>query len=170
MALDEVGFCQSLEIAFEHRLGPILAADQRLCIPLRQRHAKQYAKPGMVLLGDAAHTIHPLAGQGVNLGLLDVAALVEVLSNAYRRGADFASLAVLQRYQRRRQRENLQMMALMEAFVRLYGTQNIWAVWLRNMGMGAMQKLPVVKHRLVQRAMGLGPDLPPLAQPPLAVP
>ncbi|HAB64102.1 MAG TPA: 2-octaprenyl-3-methyl-6-methoxy-1,4-benzoquinol hydroxylase, partial [Pseudomonas sp.] len=71
MALDDDAFCQALGRAFEYRLGEIVEADPRLCIPLRQRHAKRYVQPGLALIGDAAHTIHPLAGQGVNLGLRD---------------------------------------------------------------------------------------------------
>ena len=71
MALDEEAFCRELERAFEGRLGTVLSADARLCVPLRQRHAKRYVAEGLALIGDAAHTIHPLAGQGVNLGFLD---------------------------------------------------------------------------------------------------
>src|SRR5690554_7555080 len=75
MALDEATFAEEIEAAIEGRLGRILQVDARHCIPLRQRHARRYAQPGLVLIGDAAHSIHPLAGQGVNLGLLDAAEL-----------------------------------------------------------------------------------------------
>ena len=86
MAMDEQGFCKALERAFEGRLGEVLGADPRLCVPLRQRHAKRYVAEGLALIGDAAHTIHPLAGQGVNLGFLDAAVLAEVLLQAANRG------------------------------------------------------------------------------------
>jgi 2-octaprenylphenol hydroxylase len=73
---------RALERAFEGRLGTVLSADPRVCVPLRQRHAKRYVAEGLALIGDAAHTIHPLAGQGVNLGFLDAAVLAEVLLQA----------------------------------------------------------------------------------------
>src|SRR5690606_37167594 len=91
MALDEATFAEEYEAAIEGRLGRILQVDARHCIPLRQRHARRYAQPGLVLIGDAAHSIHPLAGQGVNLGLLDAAALAAVLQAALTRGEAFAS-------------------------------------------------------------------------------
>ncbi|MBF3246729.1 2-octaprenyl-3-methyl-6-methoxy-1,4-benzoquinol hydroxylase, partial [Pseudomonas aeruginosa] len=102
MALDEDGFRAALGEAFEQRLGAILHADRRLCIPLRQRHAKRYVEPGLALVGDAAHTIHPLAGQGVNLGFLDAAVLSEVLLHALERGERLADERVLSRFERRR--------------------------------------------------------------------
>src|SRR3546814_7243051 len=86
MALDDAAFRTALGRAFEEHLGEVLEVDPRLCIPLRQRHAKRYVQPGLALIGDAAHTIHPLAGQGVNLGLLDAAVMAEVLKAAIARG------------------------------------------------------------------------------------
>lgn len=86
MALDDQAFLKALERGFEGRLGQVLHADPRVCVPLRQRHAKRYVDEGLALIGDAAHTIHPLAGQGVNLGFLDAAVLAEVLVNACERG------------------------------------------------------------------------------------
>ena len=97
MALDDAGFRRALGFAFEHRLGEVLCADPRLCIPLRQRHAKRYVEDGLALIGDAAHSIHPLAGQGVNLGFLDVAVLAEVLLHAMQRGERLSDVKVLSR-------------------------------------------------------------------------
>ncbi|PMZ36720.1 2-octaprenyl-3-methyl-6-methoxy-1,4-benzoquinol hydroxylase, partial [Pseudomonas sp. GW247-3R2A] len=88
-------------------LGTVLSADPRLCVPLRQRHAKRYVAEGLALIGDAAHTIHPLAGQGVNLGFLDAAVLAEVLLQAAERGERLADVKVLSRYERRRMPHNL---------------------------------------------------------------
>src|SRR5690606_40115067 len=166
MALDEVGFARELESAFEGRLGRILHSDPRHCIPLRQRHARRYVQPGLALIGDAAHSIHPLAGQGVNLGLLDVAELADVLTAALQRGEDIASLPVLQRYERRRMAANLSMMAAMEGFERLFHADALPLRWIRNAGMQWLDGQGAFKAGVIRRAMGLGSKLPPLAQSP----
>ena len=114
MTLDDEAFCRALGRAFEYRLGGVLEADPRVCIPLRQRHAKRYVQPGLAMIGDAAHTIHPLAGQGVNLGLLDAAVLAEVLLAANARGARLGDPRVLGRFERRRMPHNLSMMAAID--------------------------------------------------------
>lgn len=164
MALDDAQFRQELEAAIEGRLGRVLHADQRHCIPLRQRHARRYVMPGLALIGDAAHSIHPLAGQGVNLGLLDVAELTAVLQAALQRGEDIASLPVLQRYERRRMGANLSMMAAMEGFERLFHADALPLRWLRNSGMQWLNGQGMLKAGVVRRAMGLGGSLPALAQ------
>lgn len=163
MALDDEGFALALGRAFEGRLGNILHADPRHCIPLRQRHARRYVMPGLALIGDAAHSIHPLAGQGVNMGLLDAAELADVLSKAILRGENPASLPVLQRYERRRIGANLSMMAAMQGFERLFHAQALPVRWVRNSGMRWMNRSGVLKARIIRRAMGLGGSLPALA-------
>lgn len=164
MALDDEGFRKALGRAFEHRLGDIQQADPRLCIPLRQRHAKRYVQPGLALIGDAAHTIHPLAGQGVNLGLLDAAVLAEVLMAAVARGAEPSDLRVLSRFERRRMPQNLAMMAAMEGFERLFQADSLPLRWLRNAGLKGVQAMPEAKARFVRQALGLSGDLPILAR------
>ncbi|MCQ4286614.1 2-octaprenyl-3-methyl-6-methoxy-1,4-benzoquinol hydroxylase [Pseudomonas stutzeri] len=164
MALDDEGFRQALGRAFEYRLGEVLEVDPRLCIPLRQRHAKRYAQPGLALIGDAAHTIHPLAGQGVNLGLLDAAVLAEVLLAAIERGAPLGDPRVLARFERRRKPHNLSMMAAMEGFERLFQADNLPLRWLRNAGLKGIQALPEAKAIFVRQALGLSGDLPDLAR------
>lgn len=166
MALDDEAFIAELETAIEGRLGHVLQADQRHCIPLRQRHAKDYVQPGLALIGDAAHSIHPLAGQGVNLGLLDVAELSDVLHAALNRGEDIASLAVLQRYERRRMGANLSMMAAMEGFERLFHADALPLRWLRNTGMRWVDGLGTLKSSIIRRALGLDGQLPELAKAP----
>ncbi|WP_179061575.1 2-octaprenyl-3-methyl-6-methoxy-1,4-benzoquinol hydroxylase [Pseudomonas taiwanensis] len=164
MALDDDGFCSELGRAFEWRLGDVLGADPRLCIPLRQRHAKRYVEEGLALIGDAAHTIHPLAGQGVNLGFLDAAVLAEVLQHAAGRGERLADERVLGRFERRRMPHNLAMMAAMEGFERLFQADPLPLRWLRNSGLKWVDGMPEAKALFVRQALGLSGDLPDLAR------
>lgn len=165
MALDDTAFCAALGQACEHRLGAIEHADQRYSIPLRQRHAKRYIEPGLALIGDAAHTIHPLAGQGVNLGFLDAAVLAEVLLNALQRGENIASERVLSRFERRRMPHNLAMMAAMEGFQHVFQADDLAVRWLRNSGLKLVDNLSEAKALFIRQALGLGIDLPDLAKP-----
>jgi len=155
MALSEESFNAELGAAIEFKLGKILASDRRFVFPLRQRHAVDYVKQGIALVGDAAHTIHPLAGQGVNLGLLDARALAQELSRGVAAGRSVADITVLQRYQRRRKGNNLSMMWLMEGFKRLFAQQDLGIRWLRNIGMNAADKMTPIKNQMMRRAMGL---------------
>ncbi|WP_280370626.1 MULTISPECIES: 2-octaprenyl-3-methyl-6-methoxy-1,4-benzoquinol hydroxylase [unclassified Pseudomonas] len=164
MALDDAAFCNELGRAFEWRLGEVLGADPRLCIPLRQRHAKRYVEEGLALIGDAAHTIHPLAGQGVNLGFLDAAVLAEVLLHANGRGERLADERVLGRFERRRMPHNLAMMAAMEGFERLFQANPLPLRWLRNSGLKWVDGMPEAKALFVRQALGLSGDLPDLAR------
>lgn len=164
MELDDDAFCAALERAFESKLGAIIKSDTRFSVPLRQRHAKYYVQPGLAIVGDAAHTIHPLAGQGVNLGLMDAAALAEQVIAAFQRGEAFETLPVLKRFQRQRQSSNLQMSAMMELFKQLFGHQLPLLKLMRGMGMNALDKFGSAKDHLVMLAMGLGDDMPKLAR------
>ena len=165
MALDDEAFRHELGKAFEWRLGQVTAVDPRLCIPLRQRHAKRYVESGLALIGDAAHSIHPLAGQGVNLGFLDAAVLAEVLLHALERGELPGDVRVLSRYERRRMPHNLAMMAAMEGFERLFQADPLPIRLLRNSGLNWVDELPDAKALFVRRALGLAGDLPELARP-----
>ncbi|ASP37758.1 2-octaprenyl-3-methyl-6-methoxy-1,4-benzoquinol hydroxylase [Bacterioplanes sanyensis] len=155
MQLDAKDFAEQLALAFENRLGSVLEVSQRAAIPLRQRHAKHYVSAGVALAGDAAHTIHPLAGQGVNLGFKDARVLSEEVVRACQRGLHPGSLAILQRYQRRRQSDNLATMAAMEGFKRLFAAQNPWFRLARNQGMRWFDACLPVKQHIMQKAMGL---------------
>ena len=164
MALEDDAFCRALEQAFEGRLGHVVSADARLCVPLRQRHAKRYVAKGLALIGDAAHTIHPLAGQGVNLGFLDAAVLAEVLRHAAERGENLADARVLSRYERRRMPHNLALMAAMEGFERLFQADRLPVRWLRNTGLKVINRMPEAKAMFVREALGLSGELPELAR------
>ena len=146
---------RQLSTAFEHRLGAVIAVSKRASFPLRQRHARDYFCRGIVLAGDAAHTIHPLAGQGVNLGFKDAAVLSEEIVRALKRGISPGRDAVLARYQRRRQADNLATMAAMEGFKRLFAADMPMVRWLRNEGMRLFDRWLPVKQHVVMKAMGL---------------
>ncbi len=164
MKLDDERFCRELENAFEGCLGQVISADSRVCVPLRQRHAKRYVAPGLALIGDAAHTIHPLAGQGVNLGFLDAAVLAEVLRDAVKRGERLADERVLSRYERRRMPHNLALMAAMEGFERLFQADALPVRLLRNAGLKMVDHSAEAKALFVRQALGLTGDLPELAK------
>ncbi len=155
LGLSDEDFCQALSSASEKRLGKVVSVGPRMAFPLRQRHAKNYVVPGMALIGDAAHTIHPLAGQGVNLGFKDVAALTEELLRAHKQQLNLGNLAVLKRYERRRQADNLITMAAMEGFKRLFAAEQPIVRLIRNQGMRLFNRTAAVKQHVVMQAMGL---------------
>jgi 2-octaprenylphenol hydroxylase len=156
LELDETAFCAELGRAFEGSLGQVLGCAPRFAFPLRQRHAIDYVQSGVALVADAAHTIHPLAGQGINLGLQDVAVLAEEILAGCARGADPGQLEVLRRYQRRRKGENLLMMAAMDGFKHLFEQQALPLRWLRNAGMRGVGQMGPLKQQLIRHAMGVG--------------
>ncbi|MBV0933988.1 FAD-dependent monooxygenase [Marinobacterium weihaiense] len=160
MALNDDDFCRALALASEHCLGQVVATAERQLIPLRQRHAHQYVEAGLALVGDAAHTIHPLAGQGVNLGFMDAAALADVIESAWARGEAIADVRVLRRYQRQRRGANLCMSAAMEGFRRLFAPRPAPIRLLRSCGMNLMDRLEPVKQHLVLQALGLSGERP----------
>ena len=121
----------------------------------RQRHAQRYFQQGIALIGDAAHTIHPLAGQGINLGFADAEVLAEECQRALARGLPLSDELLLSRYQRRRKGENLAMMAAMEGFQNLFASQALPLRLLRNAGMSWLDRAVPIKRQIVARAMGL---------------
>lgn len=165
LAQDDAAFLESLQAAFGERLGCMRSSSARLAFPLRRAHAQRYTAPRVALIGDAAHTVHPLAGQGVNLGLLDAAALAEVLFDAHRAGRDIGSLATIRRYERWRKGDNLAMLLLTDGLKRLFGSTVPMLTQLRNTGLDVTNALMPLKRTLMRHATGLAGDLPRLARP-----
>jgi 2-octaprenylphenol hydroxylase len=163
MELDRDAFHAELAEAFAHRLGSIVESGERESWPLRRMHAERYVLPRVALIGDAAHAIHPLAGQGVNLGLLDAAALTEVIVTAVQNDRDPGTLRVLRRYERWRRGENLLMMSAMDAINRTFSNTQSPLGRLRNLGLSLANRSGTLRQLFMRHAMGLSGDLPTLA-------
>ena len=164
LALDDDAFRREHGRASERVLGDVEWCDRRYCFPLRARHALSYGREGLALVGDAAHAIHPLAGQGVNLGLLDAAVLAEEILRAQSRGLPWWSGDVLARYSRRRRAHNTLILNSMTGFRRLFASDNPLLVLARNIGLTATDRLVPLKQELARVAMGLAGDLPAAAR------
>lgn len=162
--IPEQQFLFELTEAFAARLGSVVAVGDRVRFPLRKQHAAHYVEAGLALVGDAAHVIHPLAGQGVNLGLLDAATLAEVVLEAKTDGRDWGRKSVLGRYERWRRGENQIMMNAMDGFKYLFGSSLPPLRLARNLGLNMVNNAGPVKDLIVKHAMGLSGDLPRLAR------
>jgi len=157
-ALCELGeneFTRVLAEDFQHRLGEVKVVGQRAKFPLRMSHAQSYIAPGVALVADAAHTVHPLAGQGLNLGLQDVSALSEQIQLARSRGQNIGSRRVLRAYERARKGDNWLMQGSFDGLKRLFSNEQELLTQLRNMGLSAVDRVPVIKNAFVRKAMGL---------------
>ncbi len=161
---DEEQFNRQLTTAFDGRLGLCKVAGVRSAIPLTARYARDFARERLVLVGDAAHTIHPLAGQGVNLGLLDAAALAEQILRNQAAGKDIGRLANLRGYERWRKSEAASMLAAMEGLKRLFAGSNPLKKLVRGAGLCAFDLLTPLKQSVIRAAMGLEGELPALAK------
>ena len=153
-ALDDAAFTALLTRESQHMLGEVLQATPRAQFPLKARAAQQYVKAGLALIGDAAHVIHPLAGQGVNIGCLDAAILCDVLLHDRKRGV-WAHEQTLQRYEHRRKGQNDVMMHSMSAIGWLETTSFFPVVWARNFGLKQVQQRPALKDAFMSQANGL---------------
>jgi 2-octaprenyl-3-methyl-6-methoxy-1,4-benzoquinol hydroxylase len=162
--LPNMDLMHELMAAFPDCLGKVNAILGTASFPLKRQHAQSYVKPGVALVGDAAHMINPLAGQGVNIGLLDAAALAEVLIDAVKQGLDPGDLAVLNRYEKMRRNENLKMMTVMDVFYRVFSNQVLPVKFLRNLGLGLAERILPAKNKVMRSAMGLEGNLPKLAR------
>lgn len=163
-AMDDEGYLAALRPAFGDFLGGIRLAGKRFAYPLGLTLAERFVDPRLALVGDAAHGLHPLAGQGLNLGLRDVAALAEVVAHAARRGEDIGALDVLQRFQRWRRFDTAELAVATDTINRLFSNDNPVLRGLRDLGLGAVNALPPVRRGLIRHAAGLTGDLPRLLQ------
>lgn len=161
-AMEPADFGRRVTEASDRVLGRVELESGRAGYPLALWHSREYVRPRLALVGDAAHTIHPLAGQGVNLGFLDGAALVEVLGTAAAAGSEVSELRTLRRYERWRRSENALMLGVCDSINRLFGEKNVAVAGLRRLGLGLVAGQPFARRALVQRALGLAGDLPAL--------
>jgi 2-octaprenyl-6-methoxyphenol hydroxylase len=164
LALDEASFLAELQAGFGQRLGRFRKVGRRHSYALQLIRAEEQIRPRLVLIGNAAHTLHPIAGQGLNLSLRDVATLAQCLTDAHRDGRDIGSQAVLEGYRQWRRRDHQQVIGftnfLVQGFSNAFGPLAV----ARNLGLLATDLLPPVKHGLARAAMGLAGKLPRLAR------
>lgn len=164
MALADDAFDTELQAAFGERLGTVRLASRRAAIPLALGFARDYCAHRIALIGDAAHTVHPLAGQGVNLGILDAATLAETLLAAAHAQRDIGVHPVLRRYERARKGADTGMQLVTGAFRYLFGSDWPGVRMLRQSGLALTDRLPPLKHFFMRQASGLAGELPPLAR------
>lgn len=163
-ALSDEDYLNALRPRFGDYLGEISLAGTRFTYPLNLTLAHSYVGPRLALVGDAAHGVHPIAGQGLNLGLRDVGALAQVLVDAARRGEDIGAIDVLERYQQWRRFDTTTLALGMDAVNRLFSNDNTILRLGRDLGMGAINALPGLRRRFMRTAAGLEGDLPRLLQ------
>lgn len=164
MTLSDSDFLAALQQRAGHRAGRFVKVGRRRAYPLALMRAREHVRPRLALIGNAAHTLHPVAGQGFNLGLRDVAVLADVLCEALAAGRDIGDIDVLRRYARWRQRDHLKMIAFTDGLARIFANP-LWPLRVvRNMSMVAVDLLPPLRHLLTRQTMGLAGKLPRLAR------
>jgi 2-octaprenyl-6-methoxyphenol hydroxylase len=163
-ALDDAGFLEALRPRFGDFLGQISLAGDRYSYPLALSMAAAIVRPRLALVGDAAQAVHPIAGQGLNQGLRDVATLAEVLAEARRRGEDIGAAQVLERHRRWRSFDRVALAAATDGFNRLFSNDNPLLRAGRDLGMGLVGRLPGLQRRFIREAAGLTGDVPRLLQ------
>lgn len=159
-ALPDAEYLAALAPRVGDFLGRLALAGDRFTYPLSLSLAERFVAPRLALVGDAAHGVHPIAGQGLNLGLRDVAALAEVLADAARRGEDIAAPDVLARYQRWRRFDTTALALGMDAVNRLFSNDSTILRPLRDLGMGLVTRTPALRRAFMRQAAGLSGDLP----------
>ena len=161
-SLDDRALMAEIQNAFPPELPLLTHIEAKASFPIARQHAKTYVNNRVVLAGDAAHTINPLAGQGVNLGFQDALCLQTVIREAKRAGCDLADPAWLTKYERQRRPANRRMMMAMDVFYHLFSNRTPPLHLLRNLGLGATKAMPFARNRVAKYAMGIDDELPPL--------
>lgn len=160
MALDDTGFLSELEKRFGGRLGELTLAGPRQSWPLEMHLARRYVAGRLALIGDTAHGVHPIAGQGLNLALRDVAALAEVVTDAARLGLDIGNADTLAGYERWRRFDSSLSAAAFDAINRLFSSDGMLTRAVRDAGLGIVERLPQLKQFFVQEGAGVAGDIP----------
>lgn len=160
IARNDEGFLEALRPVFGDFLGDITLAGARFSYPLGLSLANSFVAPGVALAGDAAHGIHPLAGQGFNLGVRDAAALSEVIIHANRRGEDFAAVNVLERYQSWRRFDTMGLAVATDTINRLFSNDNPLLRMGRDLGLGLVNRIPPMRRGFMREAAGLTGEMP----------
>ncbi|MUH96954.1 FAD-dependent 2-octaprenylphenol hydroxylase [Aliivibrio fischeri] len=164
VSMPEDDFNKRLTTAFDNQLGLCSVEGARQAFPLKMRYAKDFVRDRAVLVGDAAHTIHPLAGQGVNLGLADAAALAETILALQNESKDIGLKVNLRSFERWRKAEAAQMIVSMQGFKELFSGSNPVKKFIRGVGMSLTNELSPVKDECLKRALGLSGHLPEIAK------
>ncbi|GAC13203.1 FAD-dependent oxidoreductase [Aliiglaciecola lipolytica] len=164
LKLDDKAFNNALSAASDMRLGQVKLKSMRASYPLKMRYCRQWVTDRIVLIGDAAHTIHPLAGQGANLGIADATALAQVLVELNEQNKDIGLTKNLRAFERWRKSEALQMIAVMEGFKRLFSGANPLKKLIRDVGLTATNQLSPLKNDIIKHAVGIDGNLPKLAK------
>ena len=159
-ALPDEDYLTMLRPRFGDFLGEISLAGQRFSYPLSLSLATHLVAERVALIGDAAHGVHPIAGQGLNAGMRDIAALAEVITDATRRGEDLGSAAVLARYEQWRRFDNTALAVATDSFNKLFSNDNALVRGVRDIGMGVINALPGLRRSFIREAAGLTGDLP----------
>jgi 2-octaprenyl-6-methoxyphenol hydroxylase len=163
LQIDPATFMAELAPRYGDQMGELELLGERSVFPVQLLHSRQYVKPGLALIGDAAHCCHPVGGQGINLGIRDAAALAEVIQAALAQGEDFAQVAVLKRYERWRMWENLVMLAFTDILDRTFSNQIAPIVWVRRLGLWAMAHIPPIKSFAIRLMLGMIGRVPQIA-------